>query len=49
MANICAKPSGSCPTCEHFRYDKEYGGMACWAQADKKNAEKEAKDSAAAH
>ena len=34
MAYICEKPKGSCKKCAHFRYDEDYGGMACFAQVD---------------
>lgn len=34
MAYICIKPKGSCTTCKHYRYDKDYGGKACFAQQD---------------
>lgn len=34
MSYICEKPAGSCPICAHYRYDDDYGGMACFAQPD---------------
>lgn len=34
MSYICEKPSGSCPDCDHYRYDADHGGMACWAKYD---------------
>lgn len=36
MACICTKPKGSCPKCEHFRYDEDYGAKACFLAADLK-------------
>lgn len=38
MAYICTKPKGSCPTCNHYRYDEDYGGKACFAAQDEKKA-----------
>lgn len=34
MAYICYKPAGSCSTCEHFRFDEDYGNNVCFAQTD---------------
>lgn len=34
MAYICMKPAGSCPKCDHYRYDREEGQMACFAELD---------------
>lgn len=39
-AYICYKPKGSCPTCEHYRYDSERGTKACFAAQDEKRAKK---------
>lgn len=33
-AYICYKPKGSCPTCEHYRHDPDYGAKACFAAQD---------------
>ena len=33
MAYICTK-NGRCDGCDHFRYDKDEGRMACFAQQD---------------
>ena len=38
MAYICTKPKGSCPTCNHFRPDEDYGTKVCWAEYDEKQA-----------
>lgn len=38
MAYICEKPKGSCTNCEHYRFDDEYGGKACFATQDAKMA-----------
>lgn len=43
MAYICMKPKGSCPTCEHYRYDEDYNGKACFAQKDETNTSKNKK------
>ena len=40
MAYICEKPKGSCKDCPHYRYDEDYGGMACWAAQDQRKAQK---------
>lgn len=34
MAYICDKPKGSCRHCDHYRFDSDYGGMACFAAID---------------
>ena len=34
MAYICEKPAGSCNTCEHYRFDDDYGAKACFAEVD---------------
>lgn len=34
MAYICNKPANSCSSCEHYRYDDDYGGKACFAAQD---------------
>lgn len=34
MAYMCYKPAGSCSTCEHYRYDEDSQGKACFAQVD---------------
>jgi hypothetical protein len=39
-AYICYKPKGSCPTCEHYRYDSERGTKACFAAQDEKKAKR---------
>ena len=36
-AYICKKPRGSCSTCEHNRFDDDYGSRCCWAAYDIKN------------
>lgn len=36
MAYICNKPKDSCKTCNHFRWDEDYQGYACWAEVDGK-------------
>lgn len=36
MAFICTKPKDSCRNCEHYRYDEDYGGKACFAAQDEK-------------
>lgn len=38
MAFICTKPKGSCRNCEHYRYDEDYGGKACFAKQAAENA-----------
>lgn len=35
-AYICIKPAGSCNTCEHYRYDEDYGSKVCFAEQDLK-------------
>lgn len=42
MVYICEKPSGSCPKCEHFRWDDDRERMACWALEDLKKITKSA-------
>lgn len=37
MAFICSKPRGSCPRCEHFRYDEDHMRKCCWAEYDRKH------------
>lgn len=44
MSYICYKPPGSCPSCWHYRFDGDYGGLACFAKADEKAAENEKGD-----
>lgn len=34
---ICTK--SNCKNCEHYRYDEDYGDMACWLKVDTKNKE----------
>ena len=36
MAYIC-KESKPCKQCKHYRFDEDYGGMACFAQAGEQN------------
>ncbi len=36
---ICTK--SNCKNCEHYRYDEDYGDMACWLKVDTKNKEYE--------
>lgn len=36
MSYICEKPAGSCRNCYHYRYDEDYGGMACFAEQDER-------------
>ena len=33
-AYICSKPSGSCNTCGHFRFDEGREAYSCFAQKD---------------
>lgn len=37
MAYICYKPHGSCPTCEHFRWDDDNQCKCCWAIYDQEH------------
>ena len=46
MSYICEKPSGSCPLCDHYRYDEDYGGMSCFAQLDEQTGRPERGDAA---
>lgn len=48
MAYICEKPKGSCTNCEHYRFDDEYGGNACFAAQDAKIAAKKLHDESSA-
>ena len=34
MGYICLKPNGSCPTCDHYRYDDKRTAKACFAGQD---------------
>lgn len=35
MAYICnRRKKMSCKGCPHYRYDEDYGNMACWATYD---------------
>lgn len=42
MAYICEKKEG-CMYCKHYRFDEDKGRMACFAQFDLKNQEKQPK------
>lgn len=48
MAYICEKPAGSCKSCEHYRFDDEYGRNACFAAQDAKSAAKKLHDECSA-
>lgn len=41
MAYICEKykDHNSCKQCPHYRFDEEYGRMACWAAEDQKKSQ----------
>lgn len=45
MAYICEKAKGSCPECEHYRYDEDRDSeeKCCWAEYDEKAAEEKKK------
>lgn len=49
MSYICYKPAGSCPGCSHYRYDEDYGGMACFAQVDENATKGEKENNYTAH
>lgn len=34
MATICYKPPNYCRKCSHYRFDEDYGSMACWLKFD---------------
>lgn len=36
MAYICEKPKGACESCGHYRFDEDYGNMACFAAQDER-------------
>lgn len=38
---ICYKPKGSCPTCDHYRYDEDRGEKSCFARQDEEKKKKE--------
>lgn len=33
MVHICQTP-GKCKQCPHYRFDEDYGDMACFAKVD---------------
>lgn len=35
MGYVCKRPAGSCPRCEHCRYDEDIGKVVCMARIDK--------------